>query len=39
MQILIKSLETDNLTFSHPIIGPIKWSDFLDDRYCYQGDH
>ncbi|HDU5156647.1 TPA: hypothetical protein RFU61_005049 [Klebsiella pneumoniae subsp. pneumoniae] len=34
-QDLIKSLETDNLTFSHPIIGPIKWSDFLDDRYCY----
>lgn len=33
-QDLIKTLETDHLTFSHPIIGPIKWSDFLDDRYC-----
>ncbi|MCM6094558.1 hypothetical protein M4B27_23500 [Klebsiella pneumoniae] len=34
MQNLIKSLETDNLTFSHPIKGPIKWTYFLDERYC-----
>ena len=34
MQNLINSLNTDNLTFSHPIIGPLKWSDFLDPGYC-----
>jgi hypothetical protein len=39
MQNLINSLNTDNLTFSHPIIGPLKWSDFLDPDIATQGDH
>lgn len=34
IQNLINSLNTDNLTLSHPIIGSLKWSEFLDDRYC-----